>query len=695
MPRARLRNVWAATLLAVCAPTAVSGDEGLWPLNRLPAERLSSAHGFVPDESWLLRVQRSCVRFRGGGSGAFVSPDGLVMTNHHVGAAAIRHLGDGQHDYLHDGYLARARPDELPCPTLYLHVLEEIHDVTPRVEAAVGPKMTPDQAAAARNTAMTQISTDAAAQSGLHAEIVSLFGGTERHLYLYKRYTDVRLVMAPELAVASFGGDQANFEYPRYGFDVCFFRVYEGGEPATVEHYLHLANRGIRSSELVLVAGHPCCTKRRLTVAHFEFLRDAVVPFQLALCEQREVSLRQFVEQSEEHRRLAQADLLEVQNARKALRAQLETLWDGQLLERTRQAEQELRAAVRADPNLRSAYGEPWQDGAEAIERMVNSYFTYYLLEVHPATFGELFNLARDLVRLSEEQGKPDAQRLAEYRTTEVEAVLARLRSPPPIHRELERLRLADGLTAITRGLSVQHSAVAAALNGASPQVRAAQVIDGTRLDDGELRASILSRGLKAAGATNDPMIALVLAIEPDARSTRNLYESTFMTGLDHAYERLAKLRRERNGEAIYPEATGTLRVSVGTVIGYETDGHAVDPFTTLGDLYDQETRQRGSAEYRLPQRWLERRGRLDAATPLNFVSTADIVGGSSGSPVLDRHGQVVGLVFDGNRESLAWNYQCDDRQGRAVAVDSRAIVEVLRQVYDADGLADELLGKE
>ena len=692
MPMRKVLTVCVLAGLAAAAVGRALADEGLWPLDLLPAEQLAREHAFRPDRQWLVHVQKSCVRFAAGGSGCLVSPNGLVLTNHHIGAAAVRSLSDARHDYVRDGFWAPTVRDELRCPGLRLQVLMEIRDITERIEALVNLEMAPGETAAARRGAISDIQKRAARRTGFYPEIVPLFGAARRHLYLYKQYDDVRLVMAPELGIAVFGGDEANFEYPRYSLDMCFFRVYENGQPARTGHYFKWATSGLRQGHLVLAAGHPARTKRLLTADHLAFLGDAAIPFRLNLYNQREVSLLQVAARGGEHRRIVLGDLFEVQNARKALEAQHAALLDEGLLEGARQEDEAMRCALAEDPELEAWYRSPWKDISQAIRAARTSFAQYYLLEGQGAAFGELFGIARDLVRMDTERNTPDARRLPEHRTAEQAALHARLISPPPIHRELERVRLRDGLSALARNLGSRADLVSSALGGTAPDHRAAEIIAGTRLDQLEVRKRLLTNGARGVADSDDPMIRLAKSLDPFARRARSQYETRVLAVVEDAYSRIARLRWEIYAETVYPEATGTLRLSVGTVAGYEQNGHRVPAATTLAGAYELAARDAERPAYRLPQRWLDRRDGLDLNTPFNFVATLDITGGSSGSPVLDRQARIVGLVFDGNRQALSWDFSFDQRQGRAVALDARAIIETLRKLYDADRLADELL---
>jgi hypothetical protein len=695
------RKIPMKNLLAACVPVVVAtlpvqrsaADEGMWLMNQLPAGRLKAAHGFEPDADWVEHVQKSCVRFGRGASASFVSPRGLIMTNHHVGSGTIRKLSDAEHDYLKDGYYAATLDRELPCPALHVDVLMAIEDVTDRVNAGVTPQMSPAEALAVRKEAEAAIEKQARETTGFQPQIVVLFGGARYHLYLYKRYTDVRFVMAPEQAIAYFGGDNENFSYPRYDLDVSFFRAYEDGQPARIEHYLKWSADGAQDGQFVFLAGHPYRTSRLHTLDHLRFLRDVQFPLKLQVYNQREVALMQFIARSDEHRRIGLGDLLGVQNGRKALDWRLRGLLDAGIVQRKAQAERALREAVVADPTRRAAYASAWDEMSQALAAARSFYPAYFVLEDRSWLYGRLYSVARDLVRWAAEREKPDGRRLAEYRDVGLPALKRHLFSPAPIYAELERMRLEDSLTMLSRVLGGDHPAVRTALAGQTPEQRAAQLVAGTRLKDVAYRRQLFEGGSSAIAASDDAMIRFLGDLDPVARKFRERYEDELQSIERAAYARIAKASFAANGNTTYPDASSTLRLSFGTVSGYEENGESIAPLTTLRGAYELAARHSHQAPYLLPKSWMDRKDRLDLGTPFNFVCTADIIGGNSGSPVFNAQAEVVGIVFDGNIQGLVWDYHFDQRQGRAVGVHSRAIIEALRKVYDAGGLADELLG--
>ncbi len=669
-------------LAAVCGPSlALRADEGMWLFSRPPLEVLKSKYGFEPTPAWLEHVQKSCVRM--GASGSLVSADGLLMTNHHVGVDQLLKLSTPHRDLMRDGFHARTRDAELPCPAMEVQILWSTEDVTGRVNAAVAPDMSPAAAYEARRKAMTRIEQESKDATGLDSEVVTLWHGARYHLYRYRRYTDVRLVFAPEKSIAFFGGDTDNFEYPRFDLDCCFFRIYENGKPLRPEHHLRWARSGAAEGELVFAPGHPGRTRRLLTVDHLKFLRDVEMPAVLGWLWRREVQLAVFRNRGAENARIGDNDFFGVQNSRKAYTGVYEAILDPAFLRRAEQAGAALRAAAPS--------AEPW-DRIAAAQQTYRTFFLRYLTlrAGHPFD-SKLFNIAQTLVRLAEELPKPSPDRLREYRDSELDSLYLQLYSPEPIYDELEINGTLSGLLLLAERFGGDDPVVARALDGLPPQARAERLVRGCTLKDLETRKRYAKEGRKAIDASEDPMIRLAAALDTESRALRKRYEDEVEGVERENYAKIAAVQFARFGEGLYPDATGTLRLAFGTVRGYEEGGRAVPPFTTFGGLYER-WRERGPRPpFDLPQRWIDCRDRLDPKTPLNFVLTADIIGGNSGSPVINTRGEVVGLIFDGNLQSLVWDIAYDDRQGRAMAVDARAIVEALRTVYDAGELADEL----
>jgi hypothetical protein len=682
------------TIVLLFAAPIVYGDEGMWLFNNPPREYLKKKYGFDVTPEWLEHVQKASVRFNSGGSGSFVSPDGLVMTNHHVGADCLQKISDAKHNYLRDGFHARTRAEEHKCTDLELNVLMSIEDVTARVKAAVKPGMTPEQAFAARRAVMAEIEKESFDKTGLRSDVITLYQGGLYHLYRFKKYTDVRLVFAPEQQIAFFGGDPDNFEYPRYDLDVCFFRVYENGKPAQIEHYLQWSKAGAKDGELVFVSGHPGHTNRLATLAELAYLRDVGYPFLLQRLNRLEVLLLAFSARNDENARQARELLFGVQNSRKARVGGLAALLDPQLMARKKEQENKLRAKANADESLKDAR-DAWDRIAAAQKVRAANIRKYTLLEGGrggAAGFhSELFDIARTLLRAADEKAKPNSKRLREFRDSNLESLEFQLFSEAPLYDNFEKVKLADGLTFLATELGADHPLVKKALNGKSPAERAYELISGTKLKDVKLRKKLYKGGKEALATVHDPMLELARLVDPEARKVRKIMESEVEEVQRQAYAEIAKVKFALEGASTYPDATFTLRLSFGQVKGYEEDGKHVPFETTFAGLYKHSAEHHNREPFNLPPRWIDKKDRLNLKVPLNFVCTADIIGGNSGSPVLNRRAEVVGLIFDGNIQSLALDFAYSDEQARAVAVHSAGIIEALRKVYDADALADEL----
>jgi hypothetical protein len=670
----------------------VFADEGMWLLNNPPRQLLKEKYNFDLSDAWLEHAQKASVRFNNGGSGGFVSADGLVATNHHIGADSLQKLSPKDKDYYRDGFYAHTRAEELKCPDLELNVLQSIEDVTERVNAAVKPEMTPAQAFAARRAVMAEIEKASLQETGLRSDVVTLYQGGLYHLYRYKKYTDVRLVMAPEHAIAAFGGDVDNFEYPRYDLDFCFFRVYEQDKPSRVEHFFTWSERGPADGDLVFVTGHPGTTNRLDTLARLKHRRDVSLPYLLNRLRAREALLQQFGQRGPEENRMALHDLPRVANARKAFAGQYQSLLDPKVMAEKARQERDVRARVAADPEKRSKYGPAWQRVADAVKAQAEFEREYALFERGDALDSELFGIARHLVRLAQEKPRPNAQRLREYRDSNLESLEFQLFSPAPIHPELEQVKLAGGFTFLAEILGGEHSLTTKVLAGQAPAARAAELIAGTKLADPAERRRVAAGGLKAIEESADAMIRFAFLVDPDARSVRKRYEDEVEEVERQAYAQIARARFELFGTGLAPDATFTLRLAYGVVKGYRVDGTDLPFHTTFGGVFERAEKQGNREPFALPKRWPERKAKLDLGTPFNFVSTADTIGGNSGSPVLNRAGELVGLNFDRNRHGLVRNFVYTDEQARHIAVHSRGILEALRVLYDAEALVKELI---
>jgi hypothetical protein len=568
-----------------------------------------------------------------------------------------------------------------------------IEDVTQRVNAAVTANMAPSDAQRARRAVMGAIEQESAQKTGLRSDVVTLFQGGQYHLYRYKKYTDVRLVFAPEVDAAFFGGDPDNFEYPRFDLDVCFFRAYENGKPVHPE-YLKVSTTGVNDGDLIFITGHPGRTNRLNTLAHLTFFRDVQYPFVLNLLRRREVLLGNYAERSLENDRRAHDDLFGIKNSRKAYIGRIAGLQDPAIWALKEKSEAALRAKVEADPQMKAAYGDAWVNVQNAIEAYRPIYLEYRFLEGGLAFNSHLFDTARTLLRLSEETQKPNGERLREYRESNLESLKQTLFSEAPVYPDLDTLTLADSLSQWFEVAGAHDPLVQQVLAGKSPQERASELVRGTKLASAAARKQLADGGKAAIDASTDPMIAVAKAVDKRAREMRHMYETTVDEPLTQSYARIANAQFRATGGETYPDATFTLRLSYGTVAGYEENGQQIPWGTTLGGMFGRAAEHKNQPPFALPPTWLNAKSKLNLATPFNFVSTADIIGGNSGSPVVNRAGEFVGIVFDSNLEGLPWDYQFDMRQGRALSVDVRGILEALTKVYGATDVVKELTGK-
>ena len=693
------RNIVVFTLCALCVSLS-HADEGMWLFNNPPYKTLQDKYHFQPTAAWLEHLQKASVRFNSGGSGSFVSADGLVMTNHHVGADCLQKISSKDKDYVKTGFEARTRGEEPKCVDLELNVLMSIEDVTSRLASAVTPGMNSADAEKARRAAINDIEKESRDKTGLRSNVITLYNGGQYQLYRYKRYTDVRLVFAPQKSIAFFGGDPDNFEYPRYDLDICFFRVYENNQAVHVEHFLKWSEAGAAEGDLIFVSGNPGRTERLDTVAHLEYQRDLVVPGALNLLRRREVLLKNYSDRSSENARRAEDELFGIQNSRKAYLGMLGGLQDPAVMEKKRAMEKSLRDQVGHDPKMQQAYGEAWAELGATLKTLVKIRDEYNLIGYGPtkraqAFNGELFDTAITLLRLGQESPKPNAERLREFSEANLESLKLQLFSEAPIYDDLETVKLADSLGLMMEVMGADNELVKKVLGGKSPRDRAAELIHGTKLKDVAVRKQLADGGMKAIDASNDPMIELAKLIDPAARRIRQTFEQQVDEPQRQAYGKIANARFAVYGSSVYPDATFTLRLAFGEAKGYAEAGQKVPWATNLGGTFEHAEAHGNREPFELPTNWKERKGKLNLSTPFNFVSTADIISGNSGSPVVNRAGELVGIIFDGNIQSLVLDYIYTDQEARAVAVHSAGILEALRKVYMADRLVEELTGKK
>ncbi|MEN9806319.1 MAG: hypothetical protein RL756_827 [Pseudomonadota bacterium] len=678
-----------AALLPAAAVTTALADEGMWTLDNLPLDTMEDRYGFRPDSRWIERVRMSSARLDGGCSGSFVSPEGLVLTNHHCVISCVEDLSKAEADHVKEGFMARERNAERQCPGMEISRLTAITDVTPRMNAAT-KGLSGKAYADARQAEEARISAECVGEDGeaVRCEVVSLYQGGLMHLYRYDRFQDVRLVFAPEFDIGFFGGDPDNFNFPRYNLDMALLRVYADNKPAQVEHHFRLDPKGADEGELVMVTGHPGSTQRLLTAAQLEAVRDIDMPFRLALAHELRGYLTRYSEEDPEQARIARTELFYIENGIKARNGMFQTLLAPGLLAAKREEEQAARAWIAEDPARVADYGDPWQAIERAQSTWRNLYLRHQMIEALRGFASTQARIARTLVRGTAERAKPDPERLREYSEAALPSLEAQLFSPAPIYASHEQVMLAFSLTKLREVLGADHPVVQQVLGKDSPAIVAARVVGGTRLTDVAYRRELWSGGVDAVNASNDPMIALIRQIEPAAYALRQQYDADVDAVVTREQEKLARMRFARFGTSVYPDATFTLRLSHGEIKGWQEQGEPVAPYTTFAGLF---MRASDHAPFAPPPRWVNGKADLDLNTRFNQVSTNDIIGGNSGSPLLDRDANVVGLVFDGNIHSLGGAYLFDETVNRTVSVHAAAIDHALRQLYDLEHLADEM----
>jgi len=685
-----LRNAFLA-LVSCCALLrlqSVHADEGMWTFDHFPSSTVQARYGFAPDAAWLDHVRDSAVRLTSGCSASVVSKDGLVLTNHHCVVDCEESLSTAEQDYVSHAFLTHTRTEERLCPGMQAEILRQITDVTERVLSAIAAG-DPKDVIKSRDAASAKIADEACqGDATSRCQVVSLYQGGQYKLYKYRKYSDVRLVFAPEFSISFFGGDPDNFNFPRFCLDSAFVRLYENGQPVQTATHLKWRRTAPTAGEVVFVAGNPGSTSRLDTRSQLEMLRDWQIPIRQLVRSELRGRLTEYSQLGAEQKRTAASTLFLLENSFKAFYGQERALLDPTFFARLEREKNDLHSRVVHNPQLATEVGDPWKQIDAAVGSYRQIFLAHDFLEARAGSISELFAYARTLVRGAAERTKPSAERLREYADSSLPLVEKQLLDPQPIYPDLERIGLTLWLSKTREYLTVDNPLVKHLLGTESPEALAERLVSGTHLADPKVRETLWRGGAAAVETSDDPLIRFVRATDPDARALRTRYEQEVAGPITRAQEKLARARFKVYGDSVYPDATFTLRLSYGSVQGWTYQGQTVTPFTNIGGLYARAT---GSEPFRLPQRWLDAKGRIDPQIPLDVTTNNDIIGGNSGSPLIDAEGRVIGAVFDGNIHSLGGDFGFDPRLNRAIAVLTAAIGPALRNVYGLSALADEL----
>ncbi len=678
----------AVLFLALISTSVPRADEGMWTFDNPPRKIWKERYNFEPSDAWLDHVRLATVKL-GGGTGSFVSANGLIMTNQHIASGQLQRLSTAERNYIRDGFYAATFDREMKCPDMTADVLVSYEDVTRRVQGAVKPGASDQDANAQRRAVSAAIEKEAAEKTGLFCQVVNLYSGGEYWLYRFKRYTDVRVVFAVEESIGFFGGDYDNFTYPRYDLDISFLRVYENGKPAQTD-YFRWSTKGADEKELIFVPGNPGSTSRLLTIAQLQYQREVGNPLQMQVWTSRRDALARYAATGAEAARRASEPRRSLENSIKRLVGQQAGLTGGSMMRRKEAEEKDLRGRVTANGDLKQKYASAWDDIAAAYRLFPPYARRIAFSTLAPSALG---GFASTLIRYAEEIQKPNSARYDEFRDSRLEATRRNLLSPAPVYGEMEEFLLAAELEEARRTLGPNDPFIVAALGSSTPAAVAKEVVSATRLADVAVRKALLDGGPTAIAQSTDAMIVLARKVEPVIRELRAWQDEKITSVETSAGQRIAQARFAVYGKNVYPDANSNLRIEFGSVLGYEEGSTLVPYKTTFHGLYDRAASFNDAAPFGLPKRWKDRKGALDLAAPLNFVYTADTIGGNSGSPVINRNAEIVGVNFDSNLQKLPNRYAYIDEAdaGRAVGVHSAGILEALAKMYDAGVLVEEI----
>ena len=686
-----VRPISFIAAVLVAATPVIRAEEGMWTFDNPPLKQLAAKYNFHPSQAWLDHLRLSSVRLNDGGSGSFISSDGLLLTNHHVARGQLQKNSTPEHDFLRNGFYAETQDQEMKSPDLEINVLVGMQDVTARVQGAAKGIEDENQALKAREAEIAAITKESKDKTGYRSDVVTFYNGGEYWLYQYKVYTDVRLVFAPEQQAAFYGGDPDNFTYPRYDLDMAIFRVYENGKPIHCDNYLKWSAKGAAPGELIFISGHPGSTARQDTMAQLMVERDVVEPAVTEYLKRRLAAAQQYAAEGPQQAQQVGSVIFGIQNSLKVYIGRAEALSDKNLIAKKQAEEDDFRKKIASNPEWQKEYGSAW-DTIAGAEELVKPEVPY---QVFRRTDSRLFAIALQLVQYVSEIKKPDGERLPQFHDANLQSLQFQMLSPAKIVTDTEKLYMKAALNLAQEKLGKNDAYVEAVLQGGAVDSTVDSLIDGTKLGDVAARKALLDGGESAIAASTDPMIVAARRVDPVVRETQRKMRETIGSVLTPAGEKLGMARFLAYGKDAYPDATFTLRLSYGTVDGYPYNGTIAPPFTTFYGLYDRAASFDNKAPFDLTPKQQAALGKLDLSTPLDFASTGDIIGGNSGSPVVNRDGELVGLIFDGNIESLAGDFVYDGTKNRAVAVHSMEMIEGLRKLYGANALADELEGKK
>jgi hypothetical protein len=676
-----------ALACAAMPATSAKAEEGMWTFDNFPIQTVNSLYGTSIDQAWLDKVRGAAVRISGC-SASLVSPQGLVLTNHHCVISCVQDLSDAQNDYVKNGWMPATREEERQCPGQTAEILTDITDVTDRVlDAGAGLEGSAFVAARAAETQAIQ-TEECGDDPKLTCQVISFYRGGRYALYKFRKYDDVRLAFAPEFQAAFFGGDPDNFNFPRYALDAGFLRIYENGRPVETPNHLTWNANAPTEGEPVFVAGNPGSTSRLLTVSQLERLRDQTMPINLIQSSELRGRLQQYSFTDEEAARISVDPIFGLENSFKVYYGQEQTLTDAAFMTTKREQEAELRARVAADPALAERIGDPWGDLTRIEAQAADLFLPYRQLEANAGQRSSLYAFARTIVRASKERAKPVAERRAGYSDADLAALGRRLATVAPIENDLEEIYLTFWLSKTREYLTVDNADVQRLLGRESPEALAQRLVEGTDLASPEHRAAMLAMTPEELAASGDPLIEFVLRNDDAAQAVRAEWEATVSGPTARAAEKVAQARFAAFGDNQYPDATFSLRLSYGQVKGWTYRGTEVPAFTYMGGLYERAT---GSQPFLLAEQFAAREADVNKETVYDFVSTNDIIGGNSGSPVINARGEVIGAAFDGNIHSLGGAFGYDGELNRTVTVSTAAITEALRNVYRQPRLLEEL----